>query len=316
MTITLPAVCPTEREFTCADYPVSEGLWRGGVAFSPKGWSDVPVSAALRLQYINIRDTIAAEFVTCWNQSLSGALPLTLPQEIVAGINDLDYAARILQPPGLAWKFSSAPAINSVFPGISSVQVELRAEADPEANVPRESNVFLEITPAQYTIYQYSGAETIVGCSNPFFGGSIGNGGGVSTSGFNNLAGEFMELEVYVPPTAARTCNMFYEIPPAEPYKVKVFGVRNDGTRALIYSSGPRFSGWYVDSISRTYANSVAGPVSVGIKNVTTGQKYGPWYNLGITQGYEVGENLGVSGFGSNSVASISTIPANWFDPY
>lgn len=316
MTITLPAICPTEREFTCADYPITEGLWQGGAAASPKPWSDVPVSAELRLQYINIPDSQAALFITAWNESLSGALPIVLPEEVAAGIDDPDYVARILTPLGLAWKFSRAPAVSNVFPGVSSVQVDLAAEADPEINTPRESNVFLPITPGQYTIFQYSGAETIVACSNPFFGGSAGNGGGVTSANFSNVSGEFKELEVYVAPTAARTCNMFYEVPPASTYTTKVFGVREDGTRTVIYSNGPRFSGWYTDSISRVYANSLAGPVSIGIKNLTTGDKFGPWYNSGVTAGYEIGENLGVSGFGSESVAALSSIPANWFDPY
>ena len=316
MTIILPAICPTSREFILPDYPLSEGAWRNGAAAFPRPWSDVPAGAILKLQYRNIAGQLAAQFLDCWYQSGTGLYALTLPAEVVGGIYDPDLAARILNPLGLSWKFNKPVAVSSVLPGVNSVMVELKAEPEQPVNAPRTSNVFIPLTPAQYRIFQYSAASTITSCSNPFFGGSIGSAAGVSTADFNNLAGNFMELEVYVAPTAARSCSMLYEVPPADRYTTKVFGVDEDGLRTLIYSDGPRFGGWYVDSIGRNYGTSLAGPVSIGIKNLTSGQKFGPWFNTAYTQGYEPGESLGVQGIGSDTVQAISVIPPNWFASY
>jgi hypothetical protein len=316
MTIILPAICPTGRELILPDYPLSEGAWRNGAAAFPRPWSDIPVGAVLKLQYRNIAGQLAAQFLDCWRQSRMGLHALTLPAEVVGGIEDVDLAARILDPLGLSWKFAKPAAVSSVMPGVNSVMVELKAEAEQPENVPRTSNIFIPIELAQYRIYLYSAASSVTSCSNPYYGGSIGSAGGVSTTDYNNLAGNFIELKVYVAPTAARTCTMLYEVPPADRYTTKVFGVDEDGLRTLIFSDGPRFAGWYVDSVGRNYATSLAGPVSIGIKNLTSGQKFGPWFNSAYTQGYEPGESLGVQGIGSDSVQAISVIPPNWFASY
>jgi len=109
---------------------LSDGIWREGAAAYPKAWSDTPVSAALRLTYRNIADIAAVQFVTLWYRSLSGALPIALPESVTAGIDEPLLVERILHPPGLSWRLSAEPTVTSVFPRVSTVAVELVAEAE------------------------------------------------------------------------------------------------------------------------------------------------------------------------------------------
>lgn len=125
-----PAVCPTGRELILPDYPLSEGIWRNGAALFPRPWSDVPVGAILKLQYRNIAGQLAAQFLDCWYRSGLGIQALTLPAEVVDGIQDSDLAARILNPLGLSWRFGKPVAVSSVMPGVNTVVIELKATAE------------------------------------------------------------------------------------------------------------------------------------------------------------------------------------------
>jgi hypothetical protein len=316
MTITLPALCPSSRELVLATYSTSAGEWQDGAAAYPKCWSDIPVDAILRVSYQNITDTLASQFIDCWNLSLRGILPITIPVETVDGMTDTELRNRILQPDGLSWKFASAPTVANVISGISTVQLELEATAEPKHNTRRMSNIFIDVAPATYNIYLYDSPVSISQCQAWPSGGGSSNNGGVSTFSVNNTLGTYIEMEIYVPPIAARTCSMFYEIPPADIYTPKVYGTKSDGTRTLLFSTGPAFAGWYMDSISRTYCNSVVGGRSIGIKNITTGQKFGPWFNNGINIPYYTGIPLGISGVGGDSTGTLVPVPANWFDNY
>lgn len=316
MTITLPALCPSSRELVLATYANTLGEWQGGSAAFPRGWSDVPTDARLRLTYQNIADTLASQFVDCWNASMRGILPIVIPTQTVGGMTDTALRNRVLQPDGLGWRFADAPTITNVIPGISTVQFELEATAEPKQNTPRSSNIFITVAPGTYNIYYYNSPSTISQCQAWYSGGSMGNGGGVSTTTVNNTLGIYIEMEVYVPPIAARTCDMSSEVPPTDVYTPRVYGTKPDGTRTLLFSTSPSLEGWYRDSISRTYCNSVIGGKSIGIKNVTTGQKFGPWFNTGMNIRYYTGIPLGIQGVGGDSTGTLVPVPANWFDSY
>lgn len=128
MTINLPALVPSTREFLLPVYPTSDITWRGDVAVYPRRWSDIPVGARLRLGYKNIDDEDAAQFLTCWDDSLTGVFPVSLPESVVSGINDTDLASRIRFPKGLSWRFAQPPTVANVIPGVSTITIELVAE--------------------------------------------------------------------------------------------------------------------------------------------------------------------------------------------
>jgi hypothetical protein len=136
MTLFLPNIRPNQREFVCADYPVSANEWRGSVAYYPRLWSSTPVSAKLQLTYSNIPDSLAVQFVRLWYNSLSGALPIALPESVTYGIDDEDLIQRILYPTGLAWRFAQEPSVSNIAPRLSTVQINLVAEAEPYVPTP------------------------------------------------------------------------------------------------------------------------------------------------------------------------------------
>lgn len=303
MTIQFPSICPTSREFTCSDYQISEGSWRS-VAFFPREWSEIPVGANLRLSYSNIADTLAALFVDCWHQSLSGALPISLAQAVVDGISDTALSERILQPNGLSWRFASAPSIVNVIPGISSVTVELVAEAEPKINEARTSSIFIAIGSYQYLVTENRGGQSRCPCTSRymwFFNGpavaDFSVPASTKTQLINNTPGIYSELEIYVPPTPARSCLVPYEEPDADQYTTRIYGVTPSGSRTLLYSNPAFFAGWYVNSLGQQHGTVMAGPSKVSIANTTTSQVYGPWTNNGFTPGWTPGAMLGTSGY-------------------
>lgn len=331
MAIAFPEICPTEREYTCPDYPLTDGSWRG-VANFPKPWSDTPVDARLRLRFTNIPDSSAAAIITAWNQSVSGVFPLDLPAVIADGIEDADLANRIIDPNGLVWKFSGPPSVVNVIPGISTVTVELIADVGARNNSPRSSNVFIEVGPGNYSIYEIRGGQGITTCVPRFTWGTQASGPastwfsygtGTTVSSVNNVSGEYVEFEVYVPLTPARSCAVPWELPPLEQYTTTIYGVKSNGDRDLIYSKAPSMAGWYRGLVAYDHGNTIAGPSSVGIKNNTTGEKFGPFYNRGFTPGWSPGTPLGTTGYLSTPdqpngdiITQVSEIPVDWFNQY
>ena len=77
----------------------------------------------LQLQYANIADTAADDFITHYDEVKGGFDVFTLPSEFRAGWSG-DTAA-IDAATGNKWRYESPPQISSVRPGTSSVTVNL-----------------------------------------------------------------------------------------------------------------------------------------------------------------------------------------------
>lgn len=127
MTIIFPAIAPTTRSFDAAQYAELNPQYVGTISY-PRLLASKPGKAKLSLSYENIADAQAASIIAVYMNTLSGYLPVALPPEVVAGIDDEALAQRIQTGLHMDWYFDSPPKQNSVKAGISTVQVELIAD--------------------------------------------------------------------------------------------------------------------------------------------------------------------------------------------
>jgi hypothetical protein len=124
MAVSFPALRPTSRTYTAPEYALLSPQYVGTVSY-PRLLGSKPGKAKLSLSFENIPDGDAALIIASWMNSLTGFLPITLPTEIVAGIDDAGLASRIQTGQHLDWFFDGPPKQNSVIKGLSTVQVEL-----------------------------------------------------------------------------------------------------------------------------------------------------------------------------------------------
>ena len=124
-----PAITPTSRDFTAPRWPTKAFVSQAGTT-TRRLCGSLPSQADLKLTYRNISDDQAGEIVSHY-QSLKGPMGVVaLPPETWMGassdlkkyLNLTEYGAKV------QWYFAAAPAVASVFPGVSTVQVKLIGE--------------------------------------------------------------------------------------------------------------------------------------------------------------------------------------------
>lgn len=124
MTVSFPALRPTSRSYTAPEFAMVNPAYVNTIPY-PRLLGSKPGKAKLSLSFENIPDGDAALIIASWMNSLTGYLPVSLPPEIVSGIEDSALATRIQTGQHLDWYFDGPPKQNSVIKGISTVQVEL-----------------------------------------------------------------------------------------------------------------------------------------------------------------------------------------------
>lgn len=131
MAVTFPSIAPTGRSFTAPVFPTSSFASQSGV-ITRRLWGSRPSKATLDLQFNNIDDTSVSAILNAYNNAKGSVDSLTLPAEVFAGANAAltSWLNASATGAGLLWSFTegSAPTVESVGPGRSSVSVSLTAE--------------------------------------------------------------------------------------------------------------------------------------------------------------------------------------------
>jgi len=127
--MSFPQLVPTSRSFDAGDYPVK--------AFKSQDGAEVRilygsrrVGMSLRLSYQNIPDASAKLFIEHFHNSKGTYQQFTLGDGSgAAALKGWAEAERWLDAEawGSRWRYASAPQLDSVYPGISTVIVELVA---------------------------------------------------------------------------------------------------------------------------------------------------------------------------------------------
>ena len=123
-----PAITPTSRKFIAPRWPTKAFVSQAGTT-TRRLYGSKPAQADLQLTYRNITDNQASAIVEHY-QSLKGPMvKAALPSETWEGASpNLRKQFDVSDYADVDWYFASAPTVDSVFPGVSTVQVKLIGE--------------------------------------------------------------------------------------------------------------------------------------------------------------------------------------------
>lgn len=118
-----PTLRPTSRDFSAGDYPVKTFKAQNGVEARIL-YGSKRTGMEISLGYDNISDTTADDFVAHFDEVKGTFDTFTLPTDVLTGWQG---AASALDASGTGnrWRYAEAPAVTSVRPGKSSVQIRL-----------------------------------------------------------------------------------------------------------------------------------------------------------------------------------------------
>jgi len=122
--MTFPALTPSSRSFDPGNYPVKAYNAQDGAEIRFL-YGDKRVAAKLQLTYTNITDANAEEFIDHFDD-MNGTFELfDLPtgKDALGGWSE--ETATLDAPEGSKWRYAQPPQLNSVYPGVSSVTVNL-----------------------------------------------------------------------------------------------------------------------------------------------------------------------------------------------
>lgn len=125
----LPALTPTAMDFTAPEFPVKSNTSLSGVV-SRRIFGNRGSRSTLQLNFDNIADSSAVEFLDAWNASRGQLNAVTVPSEVFDGADATLIAYVSDGGDGLIWHFAEPPQVQRIKPGISSVRVRLEATRD------------------------------------------------------------------------------------------------------------------------------------------------------------------------------------------
>ena len=117
-----PTHKPSGRSFDAGDYSYKTFKAQSGKEVRIL-YGDKRTGMKLQLQYQNIADTAADDFIAHYDTVKGGFETFTLPAQFRAGFTGT--ATSIDAATGNKWRYESAPQLTQVRPGISTVTVNL-----------------------------------------------------------------------------------------------------------------------------------------------------------------------------------------------
>ena len=126
--MSFPAICPVSRRFKAAEFPTKRFTSISG-AGTTRLYGSKGFDATLDVQFL-VDDDYLVAIVNNWEASMGTYLPVTLPDSVIAGNDDL---LDELVPDYLEWHWAEPPTVESVNLGLHRVTVKLIAhlEIDP-----------------------------------------------------------------------------------------------------------------------------------------------------------------------------------------
>ena len=124
-----PAITPSSRKFTAPKWPVTAVVSQSGVS-TRRLWGSRPAQAQLTMTYRNITDTEAADIIDYYDDRKGPISKAQLPSQTWTGA-DAELAKWIKLDEygaGIDWYFADTPTVDSIFPGVSTVQVKFIGE--------------------------------------------------------------------------------------------------------------------------------------------------------------------------------------------
>ncbi len=121
-----PALKPTARSFKPGDYPSKTYRALSG-AIVKRSFGNRATGYELQLEFANISDSVLNQILDHYLGQKGTLTSFTLPTSVVAGYSTaVGNAIRV--PDGIEWFYASAPEVQSVIKGISTVRVSFNGE--------------------------------------------------------------------------------------------------------------------------------------------------------------------------------------------
>ena len=128
MSQTFPTLKPSQRQFTLGAFPTKVYRSLAGTTVK-RSYGNKPSGFGLTLEFNNVDDAIVLQIINHYNVTSGGFSRFALPSSIFSGMS-ATLIAQVQAPYNIRWEYASAPSVQSVYNGISTVSVELLGELD------------------------------------------------------------------------------------------------------------------------------------------------------------------------------------------
>lgn len=122
----IPQLIPSGREFVPPSYSLTETRAQSGNT-KKRLWASRPGGGSLKLSFTNISDADAQLLTAIWDRAKGRRYSVVLPSRMFRGMSQALQSHLELNGLPLTWGFSRQPTVQSVIPGISSVELEFTA---------------------------------------------------------------------------------------------------------------------------------------------------------------------------------------------
>ena len=116
-----PSFKPSARTYEPGNWPVKTYNSMSGREIRIR-YGDKRFNTKLNLNYQNIADTSADDFLAHYNQQFGTTKAFTLPAAVLSGWSGTSY---LPTETTMKFRYSKAPTVVSVRPGVSTVSIEL-----------------------------------------------------------------------------------------------------------------------------------------------------------------------------------------------
>ena len=123
---TFPSIVPSGRSYSPGQLPVRSYKTLGGAVWK-RSFSNTRLGHGLSLDFENITDAEVEQIVAHYEDRGGSFYRFSLPAALFAGMSS-ELTGRMQAPPNIQWAYAGEPKISSVFPGRSTVKVELIGE--------------------------------------------------------------------------------------------------------------------------------------------------------------------------------------------
>jgi len=128
MSTPFPEIKPTGRSFKLGTYPTKVYRALSGATVK-RSFGNRATGFELQLDYQNVGDSVIAALLAHYTTTSGGFARFTVPDVLFSGM-DSTVRSYIQAPVGIRWEYADAPAVQSVFKGISNVRITLLGELD------------------------------------------------------------------------------------------------------------------------------------------------------------------------------------------
>lgn len=126
MAAQFPSIKPAGRSFKLGAFPTKVYRALSGATVK-RSFGNRAFGYELNLEYSNIKDDITVQLVDHYTNTSGGFERFTLPDALFEGMTTT-LKGKVQAPTQIQWEYAGAPEITSVFPGVSSVQIQLIGE--------------------------------------------------------------------------------------------------------------------------------------------------------------------------------------------